>query len=172
MNIVEKIESLLRAPLHAEGYDIVRIHLSGIQRKVLQIMIDRADGVDINVDDCEKVSRFTSAILDVEDPVQGAYVLEVSSPGIDRPLVYAKDFKRFAGHAIRLSLIEPIQNRKKFIAHLESADDQGIRVSVDVGPDQVIFDIPYHAIQNAKLYIDFDNYRIKGKPGDKSKNKA
>lgn len=172
MNITEKIESILEGPLRAEGYEIVRVRLTGNQRKILQIMIERIDGIDITVDDCEKVSRFTSAIMDVEDPIKSAYMLEVSSPGIDRPLVRAKDFKRFAGHAININLIDPIHNRKKFIAHLESADDQGIRLKAEIGKEQVVFDIPYHSIQNAKLYIDFDNYRIKGKPGDKSNNKA
>lgn len=173
MTLIEKIENLIASPLHSERYEIVRIQISGNIRKTLQIMIERLDDVSITVDDCEKVSRLVSAIMDVEDPLQDAYTLEVSSAGMDRPLVKPKDFKRFEGHAIKVTLIEAVQNRKKFIAELTSADDLGIKLSLlDGGAEQLVFDIPYGHIQNAKLYIDFDNYRIKGKSGDKSTNKA
>ena len=166
----EKIENMIAPVLHSEGYSIVRIQLGGNIRKTLQIMIERNDDAEIIVEDCEKVSRLVSAILDVEDPVHEPYVLEVSSPGIDRPLVKPKDFKRFCGHAIKIALYEAIQGRKRFIADLTEADDLGIKLLLLEGKEQVVFDIPYGQIQNAKLYIDFDNYRVKGKSGDQSTN--
>lgn len=170
MSVTQKIEALIAPPLLSEGYEIVRIQHSGNIRKTLQIMIERVDGVDIIVNDCEKASRLISAIMDVEDPLPEAYTLEVSSTGIDRPLVKPKDFKRFTGHAIKISLVEAVHNRKKFVAELTSADDLGIKLSLLEGAEQLVFDIPYGHIQNAKLYIDFDNYRLEGKSGDKSTN--
>lgn len=168
--VTEKIEDMIAPVLSTEGYDVVRIQLAGNIRKTLQIMIERKDGVEVIVKDCEKVSRLISALLDVEDPLHEPYVLEVSSPGIDRPLVKPKDFKRFCGHAIKISLYEAAQGRKRFIADLTEADDECIKLVLLEGEEQVVFDIPYSQIQNAKLYIDFDNYRVKGKSGDQSTN--
>ena len=84
------------------GFEIVRVLVSGKTRPVLQMIIDRLDGENISVDDCVEVSRTLSAILDVEDPIQGAYMLEVSSPGPERPLTKLVHFQRFVGHIVRL----------------------------------------------------------------------
>jgi ribosome maturation factor RimP len=87
---------------------------------------------------------------------------------MDRPLVKPKDFKRFVGHAIKITLIEAVQNHKRFVATLTSADDQGVQLSLLKEAEPLLFDISYGQIQTAKLYIDFDNYRLKGTSGDTS----
>ena len=171
MTLTEKIEALIEPSLTHEGYSVVRLQITGIQRKTLQLMIERLDEVEVNIDDCVRVSRYVSSLLDVEDPIPFEYTLEVSSPGLDRPLVKKSDYKRFSGHKIKLTLNEAVENRKKFVASLDSADDEKITVSINSSDEEVIvFDIAYHQIQNAKLNVDFDNFTVKGKAGGKSKN--
>ena len=171
MTLTEKIEALIEPSLTHEGYSVVRLQITGIQRKTLQLMIERLDEVEVNIDDCVRVSRYVSSLLDVEDPIPFEYTLEVSSPGLDRPLVKKNDYKRFCGHKIKLSLNEAVENRKKFVASLDSADDEKITVSINSSDEEVIvFDIAYHQIQNAKLNVDFDNFTVNGKAGGKSKN--
>src|SRR3990170_1409421 len=94
----QRIEGLIEPALTAMGYDLVRVAVQGGEsRKTLQIMAERRDGAGMTVDDCADISRTISAVLDVEDPIAGAYTLEVSSPGIDRPLPRSKDYERFLG---------------------------------------------------------------------------
>ena len=94
-----EIERLIAPSLAAQGYDVVRVLLmGGARHATLQIMIERADRMAVSVDDCTAASRTVSALLDVEDPIAGTYTLEVSSPGIDRPLVKPADFDRFTGY--------------------------------------------------------------------------
>lgn len=171
MTLIERIEQLIEPALAHEGYGVVRIQITGMQRKVLQLMIERKDEVEITIDDCVRVSRYVSSLLDVDDPLPFAYTLEVSSPGLDRPLVKKDDFKRFCGQKIKLSLTEAIEKRKKFVAHLDHADDEKITVSINSDAGELVtFDIPHHQIQTAKLYVDFENFTVKGKAGGKSKN--
>ena len=123
-NILEqKIWQIIEYPLEEMGYNIVRIKLSESKNKVLQIMIEHQNGAAITVDDCQKVSYFLSALLDVEDPIQGNYNLEISSPGIDRPLVRLKDFQKHQGLMVRIKLTESIQtmrgNLKKIYGRID-----------------------------------------------------
>ena len=97
------------------GYELVRVHYgSGSGRPTLQIMAERLDRQPMTVDDCAEISRNISALLDVEDPLEDAYLLEVSSPGIDRPLIRPADYERFAGFEARLELTRPIEGRRRF----------------------------------------------------------
>jgi ribosome maturation factor RimP len=148
----ETIESLVRAPLEAEGFDIVRVIFSGDQRPKLQIMVERRDGQGMNVDDCALASRLVSTILDVEDPVSGAYVLEVSSPGIDRPLTRLRDFERFAGFVARVELRVPVDGRRRFRGRLLGVDHERIRLEMDQEEIEMSFD----DIQKAKLVLTDD----------------
>lgn len=173
MTIAEKIEDLLTPSLLHEGYILVRVQVSGNVRKVLQIMIERLDEKDVTLDDCVSVSRYASALLDVEDPLPVAYVLEVSSPGLDRPLVKPKDYVRFSGSMIKINLLEAVQNRKRFIAKLVHADDHHVTLEVDQKGENMEettnFQVPYALINNAKIYIPTDNYfEAKGKKRGKS----
>ena len=95
---MQEIQAMIEPPIEAMGFELVRVSMQSMHgRDTLQIMADRADGTLINVDDCAEISRTVSAVLDVEDPIPGEYNLEVSSPGIDRPLTRMKDFERWAG---------------------------------------------------------------------------
>src|ERR1700691_3688074 len=96
------------------GYRLVRVMLSGRQRPTLQLMAERRDDAPMSVEDCAEISRSVSALLDVADPIASAYTLEVSSPGIDRPLVRAEDYDRFAGFEAQVELAQPQDGKKRF----------------------------------------------------------
>lgn len=149
----EHIEAMVAPSLAAMGYDVVRIQLSGQQRKRLQVMIERRDRRAIVVDDCAEVSRALSAILDVEDPIQGAYTLEVSSPGIDRPLLRADDFERFRGFAARVELGRPLDGRRRFTGRIIGVQDGQVRLHLDTEED---VGLPIIDIQRAKLVLTDD----------------
>ncbi|HEX9770615.1 MAG TPA: ribosome maturation factor RimP [Kiloniellales bacterium] len=148
----ETIERLVKAPLRAEGYDIVRVILSGERRPKLQIMVERLDGRAVSLDDCALASRRVSAVLDVEDPVAGPYVLEVSSPGIDRPLTRLGDFERFAGFEARVELRVPVAGRRRFRGRLLGVDHDRIRLETE-GED---IELSFDQIQKAKLVLTDD----------------
>src|SRR3546814_4087032 len=102
MDRTTEVDRIIAPSLEAMGYELVRVHLSGAGRLTLQIMAERTDRATMTVEDCAEISRAVSALLDVEDPIAGPYTLEVSSPGIDRPLTPLADFDRFAGFDARV----------------------------------------------------------------------
>ncbi len=148
----ETIESLVAPSLQAEGFDIVRVLFSGDRRPKLQIMVERQDGRAVSVDDCALASRLVSAVLDVEDPVSGSYVLEVSSPGIDRPLTRLQDFERFAGFEARVELRVPVEGRRRFRGRLMGVEQDRIRLETEQEQVELSFD----DIQKAKLVLTDD----------------
>ena len=152
MRPTQRIEELISPSLAAMGYDVVRARLSGRDRPVLQVMIERNDRQPMTVESCAEASHAISAILDVEDPIRGAYVLEVSSPGIDRPLVRLADYERFAGHVARIELAAPINGRKRFRGRLMGVDGETIRLIDDDGLGAAI-ELPFPAIEKAKLVL-------------------
>lgn len=109
----KKIRGLIEPAAQAMGYEIVRVRLYGGGDKTLQVMAERADGT-MSIEDCAELSRAISPILDVADPIASEYRLEVSSPGIDRPLTRAKDFSRWAGHEAKIELDRAVNGRKRF----------------------------------------------------------
>lgn len=125
------VERLIAPSLAAMGYDIVRVRLSGSDQAKLQIMAERQDRAAMRVEDCAEISRATGAILDVEDPIAGSYTLEVSSPGIDRPLTRLDDFERFAGFEVKLELRTPIDGRRRFRGRLLGLDGSEVRMIHD-----------------------------------------
>lgn len=146
-DLAERVEDMIGPALHAMGFDVVRILLMGGPAAVLQIMAERRDGRPMSVDDCARISRTVSALLDVEDPIAGAYTLEVSSPGIDRPLVKERDFERFVGHEARIETREPVAGRRRFRGRLEGLGEGVVRIVTEDGPAEVAF----RNIQKAKL---------------------
>ncbi|HYD32815.1 MAG TPA: ribosome maturation factor RimP [Azospirillaceae bacterium] len=144
-----RIEQIITPPIEAMGYEIVRVQVSGGQRPILQVMAERADGAPMTVEDCADVSRALSALLDVEDPIPSAYTLEVSSPGIDRPLTRLKDFERWAGFEARVETRLPIDGRKRFRGILKGVTDDRIQMDLPEGPAA----IPFDALQRAKLVL-------------------
>lgn len=131
------------------GYEVVRVQISGGQRAILQIMAERADGAPMTVEDCADISRSVSALLDVEDPIREAYTLEVSSPGIDRPLTRLKDFERFAGFEARLESRMAIDGRKRFKGMLKGIEDGLVCIDTEQGAARLEFD----NILRAKLVL-------------------
>ncbi len=143
------IENLIDPSIAAMGYKIVRVQISGSSRPRLQVMAERADGSGMTIDHCAELSRAVSAILDVEDPLPGAYLLEVSSPGLDRPLVKRDDFDRFAGFEVRLETARMIEGRRRFRGRLEGTDDESVVIVVDGQR----WSLPYDEVASAKLVI-------------------
>ena len=149
MDVVQKIETLIEPALADMGYELVRVRVTGSQRKTLQIMADRLDGAAMSVDDCADISHATSAILDVEDPITDAYVLEVSSPGIDRPLTKLPHFGRFAGFEAKVEMHHMIDGRKRFSGKLLGVEGDTVRLEYEGTP----VDLPFAEIRNAKLVL-------------------
>ncbi len=148
-----ELENLLIPVLDSLQYDLVRLMMrTDGNRKVLQIMIERKDLSPVTVDDCEKASREISAVLDVEDPISDAYDLEVSSCGLDRPLVRPADFIRFAGYAAKVETETPINGCKHFKGKvLGLSDAQEIRFMTDDSDEEL--SIPFSVLKKAKLII-------------------
>lgn len=160
VDIIKRIEDIIEQPLADKGYGIVRVLLSGNVRRTLQIMIDRLDDISVNVDDCATVSRTVSVLLDQYDPIEGAYYLEVSSPGLDRPLVKLKDYIRFQGEDVVIKTHQAIDNRKTFVGRLESANETEVTLTLKDDPKQenLQLTIPFSDIKSTRLYINFDSH--------------
>jgi ribosome maturation factor RimP len=116
-----RVANIVEPVLDQLGYRLVRVRVSGAEGCTVQIMAERPDG-SMTVEDCEEVSRALSPVLDVADPIDKAYRLEISSPGIDRPLVRKSDFDRHAGHLVRIEMEVPVGGRKRFRGHLAGTD--------------------------------------------------
>lgn len=123
---------LLEPAVEAAGYELVELEFSPASRRaLLRIFIDRTDGAKVNVDDCAQVSRVVSGVLDVADPIERAYELEVSSPGFDRPLRTRAHFERFVGSEARVELVGPVEGRKRFRGQLVAVDGDQLVMEVD-----------------------------------------
>jgi ribosome maturation factor RimP len=150
MDLQQRLDQLIAPSLEAMGYELVRVMFQGKTHPTLQIMAERTDGAPMTVDDCADISRSLSALLDVEDPIQGGYVLEVSSPGIDRPLTRAKDFVTWAGHETKIEALVAVDGRKRFRGKLLGLDDEGrVRIETETGEAA----IPQADIKVAKLVL-------------------
>ncbi|WP_112311140.1 ribosome maturation factor RimP [Pseudogemmobacter bohemicus] len=137
------------------GYELVRIRLMGGHGKVqktLQIMADRPEG-GIGVEDCSKISTAVSAVLDVEDPIEDNYTLEVSSPGIDRPLTRLKDFDAWAGWEARIETSELIEGQRRFKGELKGVEDGEILIEIDQHGAPVIIGLQFDWLADAKLVL-------------------
>lgn len=143
------VQALLAPVIQALGYELVGIeYLSQGRGAVLRVYIDSPTG--ISADDCKRVSHQVSGVLDVEDPIAGSYDLEVSSPGLDRPLFTAEQFARFVGHKARIRLSVPLDGRRNFSGVLEGVEDNAVLVE----EDGVQFCLSLSAIDKARLVPD------------------
>jgi ribosome maturation factor RimP len=154
------IAPMIEPSLQAMGYRLVRIAFLGAQRATLQIMAERLDGAPMTVDDCTEISRSVSALLDVADPIEGAYMLEVSSPGLDRPLTRAEDYDRFAGFEVRIELAQPLDGRKRFRGRLLGRCGDRVRLRAEAGEVA----LPLGDIARAKLVITDDLLKTRATP--------
>ncbi|MFQ5347810.1 MAG: ribosome maturation factor RimP [Rhodothalassiaceae bacterium] len=148
MDIAQRVARVIAPTIATLGFELVRVTFGGAPRPRLQVMAERPDGT-MSIDDCARLSRELSTLLDIEDPIPGDYVLEVSSPGIDRPLTRRKDFERWAGHEARLELDEAVDGRRRFRGLLLGlvGDAVGLRVE---GRDM---SLPLAHIARAKLVM-------------------
>lgn len=148
--VERQVIEVIGPSLEAMGYDLVRVkHFTRPRGATLQIMADRRDGEAMTVEDCEAISRQVSALLDVADPIKSAYDLEVSSPGIDRPLMKAEDFARFKGFEAKIETTYPLDGRKRFRGELLGLEGEEIAIRVD----NMEFRIPVEAVDEAKLVL-------------------
>ncbi len=122
-----RVATIVEPVIEQLGYWLVRVRVSSAEGCTVQIMAERPNGT-MTVEDCEAISRALSPVLDVTDPIERAYRLEVSSPGIDRPLVRKSDFERFAGHIAKIEMAVPYQGRKRFRGVLTGVDGEAVRV--------------------------------------------
>ncbi len=149
---IDRVAHEITPALEAMGYELVRVHLSSGQSPVLQIMAERRDGANMTVEDCARISGDVSALLDVSDPIPTAYTLEVSSPGIDRPLVREADYTRFAGFAARIETDSPVEGRRRFQGRIGGLEDGFVVVK----GEKETFRVPYARINRAKLILTDD----------------
>jgi ribosome maturation factor RimP len=146
--IDRRLAELLRPTVEGLGFELVRVRLIGSKTPTLQIMAERPDG-RMEVEDCATLSRSLSAVLDVEDPIESEYTLEVSSPGIDRPLTRIEDFDRWKGFVARLEADAPVDGRKRFKGVLTGREGDRVGVETDAGPAM----IPFADLADAKLVL-------------------
>ena len=149
-----RIAAIIEPVLEGMEYRLVRVRLFGQNGLTLQVMAERRDGT-MTVEDCEEVSRAISPALDVEDPVEKAYHLEVSSPGIDRPLVRKSDFVKWVGHLVKMETSVMVAERKRFRGKIMEADAEGVLIQRDQASygDEPTVRVPFDAISEARLIL-------------------
>ncbi len=155
---IAELTALIEPEARALGFELVRVMLFGGKDDLtLQVMAERPDTRQLTIDDCAALSRRLSERLDAleaqgRDPIEGAYRLEVSSPGIDRPLTRLKDYADWQGHEAKIEVAEPLDGRKRFQGRIEKVDAQGGIIGI-VDRKDVRFQIPFAAIESAKLVL-------------------
>ena len=145
-----RIAAIVGPALAGMGYDLVRVAVLGRDRPTVQIMADRNDGSAITIEDCETISHALNPLLDVEDPIPGAWTLEISSAGIDRPLARPKDWNRFAGHLARAEVGVPIEGRRRFSGIVLGADERFARMRLEDGAEIAL---PFDDLRRARLVL-------------------
>ena len=151
MTDITAVAKQIEPEVKSLGYDLVRVAMiGGTSDPTLQVMAERPDTRQLDLSDCEAISRRLSDWLDANDPIEGGYRLEVSSPGIDRPLTRLKDYADWRGHEARVSLSEPRDNRKQFSGTIEGVDGDKVKLTDKSGREHVL---PFSEISSAKLLL-------------------
>ncbi|NHF72984.1 ribosome maturation factor RimP [Paracoccus xiamenensis] len=150
--IDRRLAEILIPVIEDMGFELVRLRLQGGKIATLQIMADRPEG-GINVDDCAEISTMVSATLDVEDPIEDKYNLEVSSPGIDRPLTRLKDFETFEGYDAKLETNQSIDGRKRFTGVLAGVEGEDVLINIEVGGETQTIGLNFDWLADAKLLL-------------------
>jgi ribosome maturation factor RimP len=149
---IQRISELIEPAVRDLGFEIVRVLMTGGQRPTLQVMVEPVERGPTTVEHCAAISHAVSTLLDVADPIGGSYQLEVTSPGIDRPLVRRADFERFAGFEARLETAAPIAGRRRFRGRLVGLDGDDVCLRSAEGEQR----IPFGAVKKAKLVLSDD----------------
>ena len=150
--IDRRLAEIITPVIEGMGFELVRVRLMGGAVRTLQIMADTPDG-GINVDDCGEISTAVSAILDVEDPIEENFILEVSSPGIDRPLTRLKDFDMWQGWEARVETTELIDGRRRFKGELKGIDGDEVLIEVEEAGQPVTIGLKFDWLSDAKLIL-------------------
>ena len=150
MDPTQKIADMIAPTLESMGYELVRVTFTGGEHQILQIMAEKEDGT-MTIEGCEEVSRAVSVLLDVEDPIKGQYELEVSSPGLDRPIFTIEQFRKYIGETIKLRLYEKINERKRFTGVLISVENDVILINCE----NEDFEVPVNMVDKAQLVPQF-----------------
>jgi len=150
--IDRRLAEIITPVIEDMGFELVRVRLQGGKTATLQIMADRPDG-GINVDDCAEISTMVSATLDVEDPIEDKYNLEVSSPGIDRPLTRLKDFATYEGYDAKLETDQQIDGRKRFTGVLAGVEGEDVLINIEVGGETQTIGLNFDWLADAKLLL-------------------
>lgn len=152
--LAARVAAIVEPAIEDLGYRLVRVKISAADGCTVQIMAERPDG-GMDVDDCETISRALSPVLDVADPIDRAYRLEISSPGLDRPLVRKSDFERHTGHLARIEMDVPVNGRKRFRGFLAGTEDETARLAWETVPEgeepEVL--LPIADMSEAKLVL-------------------
>ncbi len=158
----------------ALGFDLVRVRISGGDNMVVQFIAERPDRT-MNVDDCATVSRALSELFDEQDPINGEYTLEVSSPGIARPLTRPKDFEDFKGHLIKVELGEALDGRKRFRGILDGMEDGHVMVAAEgdrnEAGEEMVWGLPFDDIAEARLIMTYELVASATPPASEEDNK-
>lgn len=173
--LAAQFASIIEPTIIDLGFRLVRVSVQGKEGKTVQIMAERPDGT-ISIDDCETISKQISPVLDVHDVLAGAYRLEVSSPGIDRPLVRPSDFADWEGYEAKVELKEAVEGRRRFKGSLQGFEDGEVLMECDVeGAGRQVLGFPVHLVSDAKLILTDELIREaltrakkekSGRPGD------
>ena len=148
-----RIADIITPVIEDMGFEVVRVRLmTSTKETILQVMAQKPDGT-IEVDDCGSISTAISAVLDVEDPVVEAYSLEVSSPGIDRPLTRLKDFDQWAGYTAKIETTELIDGRRRFKGALAGTEDDEVLITLDDQAEEVTIGLKFEWLSDAKLVL-------------------
>jgi len=153
--IDRRLAEIITPVIEDLGYELVRIRLMSGKQTTLQIMADKPDG-GIEVDDCAEISNAVSATLDVEDPILDAYTLEVSSPGIDRPLTRLKDFENFEGYEAKIETAELIDGRRRFKGELAGIEGDEVLINIPEGSETITIGLQFDWLSDAKLVLTDD----------------
>jgi ribosome maturation factor RimP len=177
VGVAATLAELVEPVLEDLGYRLVRVEVSGRDGKTVQIMAERHDG-SMTIDDCEAISRTLSPLLDAHDPLHESYRLEVSSPGIDRPLVRTSDFEDWIGYEAKIELKEPLEGRKRFRGRLAGFTEGAVRLETELGQGRhQIVALPVRLVAGARLVLTDElirealsraKRRRKADPGDRS----
>ncbi|MEH7828620.1 ribosome maturation factor RimP [Gemmobacter denitrificans] len=150
--IDRRLADIVGPVIEGLGFELVRIRLMGGRTRTLQIMVDRPDG-GIEVDECATCSTAISAVLDVEDPIEDNYILEVSSPGIDRPLTRLKDFDMWVDYEARLETTELIDGRRRFKGVLQGTEGDEVLIEIEEGGESLTIGLRFDWLSDAKLLL-------------------
>ncbi len=164
------IAQLAEPVLEDIGFRLVRVRFLGKGNSQVQIMAERADGT-LTIDDCVTISRALSPVMDVEDPISSKYNLEISSPGIDRPLVRPQDFERWSGYEAKIEMRDPIADRRRFKGKLEGFLDGEVRIFVksqDGSAEDILIGLPFNQISDAKLTMTDELFEKSRKQKDEA----